>query len=76
MKHFNQLKSFGGRLALVATSFAFSALAVAAPIAAIDVTDAETSMQNQITPMTAILTISLGLSVLVAVFGYIKRVAK
>lgn len=64
-------KLVSGLLALVAAPAVF-----AAPTAALDVTDIVTSFSNQVTPMTSILTAVLGLSVLVAVFGYIKRTAR
>jgi hypothetical protein len=47
-----------------------------AQTAAVDVTDIETSFSNQVTPMTAVLVASLGLAILVAVFSWIRRVAK
>jgi uncharacterized membrane protein len=53
-----------------------SAVVQAAPVAAIDVEDIETSFSNQVTPITAVLTASLGLAILVAVFHWIRRVAK
>lgn len=57
-------------------SLGFTALALAAPIAAVDVTDATTSLTNQVTPMTTILTTVLGLVALVMAFGWIRRVMK
>lgn len=64
-------KLLSGLVALLSAPAIF-----AAPTAAIDVSDITTSFANQVTPMTAILTAVLGLSVLVAVFGYIKRTAR
>lgn len=57
-----------GLLGLVGAGAAY-----AAPVAAVDTADIVTSLGNQATPMTAVLTASIGLSVLVIAFRWIKR---
>lgn len=69
MKHFNALLA-------VVLSFAFAGIAGAAPVEAVAVTDATTSLTNQIPSMTSILTTVLGLVALVMAFGWIRRVMK
>lgn len=69
------MKNLKSRLFAVALSLAAPALAFA-QTAAVDVTDIETSFSNQVVPMTSVLVASLGLAILVAVFSWIRRVAK
>ncbi|MGE0581716.1 MAG: major capsid protein [Steroidobacteraceae bacterium] len=69
------MRNFKGAV-LGAVGVLGSGAVLAAPQAAIDVADITASFANQVTPMTAVLTAVLGLSVLIAVFGYIKRTAR
>lgn len=69
----NAVKRHG---AWVVTSVLLPVVASAAPVAALDVTDATGSLTNQIAPMTSILTTILGLVALVMAFGWIRRTMK
>lgn len=66
----------GASYVVLAGASVLPAISHAAPVAAVDVTDAATSLTNQIPSMTTILTTVLGLVALVMAFGWIRRVMK
>lgn len=65
------LKKMLGACALLGLGVSSNVFAAAQ--AAIDVTDVTTGLDNQVTPMTAIFTATLGLAVVGAAFHWVRK---